>query len=44
MRCPRCEFEDRKGIRFCEQCGAKLSVACPPLRDLGAAGREILWG
>ena len=29
MKCPRCQFENRKEIRFCEECGAKLEQACP---------------
>ena len=29
MKCPRCEFENREGIWFCEGCGAKLEQPCP---------------
>ena len=29
MRCPQCQFENREGVRFCEQCGAKVEQACP---------------
>ena len=29
MKCPRCQFENREQIRFCEECGAKLEQACP---------------
>jgi class 3 adenylate cyclase/tetratricopeptide (TPR) repeat protein len=29
MRCGRCQFGNRNGVRFCEECGAKLEQACP---------------
>lgn len=29
MQCPKCQFENREGVRFCEKCGAKLALTCP---------------
>jgi len=29
MKCPRCEVENREGLRFCEDCGASLPGICP---------------
>jgi class 3 adenylate cyclase len=29
MKCPKCQFENREGARFCKECGAKLELACP---------------
>ena len=29
MKCPKCEFENREGVKFCEECGAKLELICP---------------
>jgi len=29
MRCPRCQSQNREGARFCEDCGARLELACP---------------
>ncbi|MBI3007208.1 MAG: zinc ribbon domain-containing protein, partial [candidate division NC10 bacterium] len=29
MRCAQCQFENREGVRFCEECGATLEAACP---------------
>jgi len=29
MKCPKCQFENREGVRFCEQCGAKMESECP---------------
>src|SRR5512138_1712223 len=38
MKCPRCERESRKGLRFCEDCGARLIVTC------AACGAEVVPG
>jgi class 3 adenylate cyclase len=29
MKCPECQFENRKGAKFCKDCGAKMELACP---------------
>jgi len=29
MKCPNCQFENREGVKFCEECGAKLELVCP---------------
>ena len=29
MQCPRCQTHNRDGVRFCEQCGARLDLTCP---------------
>src|SRR5437763_299255 len=29
MRCPACQTENRSGVRFCEECGARLDALCP---------------
>ncbi|NIO03974.1 MAG: zinc-ribbon domain-containing protein, partial [Proteobacteria bacterium] len=29
MKCPECQFENRKGVKFCEECGAKMELECP---------------
>ncbi|HYO12895.1 MAG TPA: adenylate/guanylate cyclase domain-containing protein, partial [Thermoanaerobaculia bacterium] len=34
MKCPQCQFESPPGMKFCGQCGAKLSV--PPCPQCGA--------
>ncbi len=28
MRCPKCQSDNRDGIRFCEECGAKFEMVC----------------
>ncbi|TET17532.1 MAG: zinc-ribbon domain-containing protein, partial [Dehalococcoidia bacterium] len=29
MKCPKCQSENREGVKFCEDCGAKLELGCP---------------
>jgi class 3 adenylate cyclase/predicted ATPase len=29
LQCPQCQFENRGGVRFCENCGTKLALTCP---------------
>jgi len=29
MKCPKCESDNREGVKFCEECGAKLELQCP---------------
>jgi len=29
MKCPKCQTENREGVKFCEQCGAKMELSCP---------------
>jgi class 3 adenylate cyclase/tetratricopeptide (TPR) repeat protein len=29
VKCPKCQFENREGVKFCEKCGAKLELVCP---------------
>jgi class 3 adenylate cyclase len=29
MQCPQCQHENRKGAKFCDECGTPLPVSCP---------------
>ena len=29
MKCPKCQFDNREGAKFCEECGAELGRKCP---------------
>ena len=29
MKCSECQFDNREGVKFCEECGAKLDLKCP---------------
>lgn len=32
MKCPQCQFNTRKGEKFCGRCGTRLSIVCPSCR------------
>ena len=29
MKCPKCQFENPEGMKFCVECGNKLELICP---------------
>ncbi len=29
MKCPKCQFDNREEVKFCEKCGAKMEFVCP---------------
>ena len=29
MKCPKCQFDNREGARFCGECGHKFEISCP---------------
>ena len=29
MQCPKCQFENREGARFCGECGHEIELSCP---------------
>jgi class 3 adenylate cyclase/tetratricopeptide (TPR) repeat protein len=41
MKCPRCQFENREGIKFCEECGAKFESKCPVCQASIPLGRKF---
>ncbi len=48
MKCPKCQTENRDGVKFCEECGTRMEIECPgcgakiPLGNkLGECGRKI---
>ncbi|NIS71972.1 MAG: AAA family ATPase, partial [Proteobacteria bacterium] len=32
MKCPKCQFDNREGVKFCEKCGARMELVCPSCR------------
>ena len=34
MKCPKCQFENPEGIKFCGECGVKLERLCPRCNSL----------
>jgi class 3 adenylate cyclase/tetratricopeptide (TPR) repeat protein len=41
MQCPKCQFENREGVDFCEECGAKLELECPNCEAKIPLGRKF---
>jgi class 3 adenylate cyclase/tetratricopeptide (TPR) repeat protein len=41
MKCPKCESDNREGIRFCEECGAKLELECPVCKAKIPLGKKF---
>ncbi|MGD9411582.1 MAG: zinc ribbon domain-containing protein, partial [Desulfobacterales bacterium] len=41
MRCPKCQFENREGVKFCEECGAKFELECPACKAHIPLGRKF---
>ena len=41
MKCPKCASENREGIRFCEECGAKLELDCPGCKAKIPLGKKF---
>ena len=44
MHCLQCQFENREGVRFCEQCGAKLEQTCPACGSIVPPDRKFCGG
>ena len=41
MQCPKCQFENREGAKFCNECGHKFDVACPKCNTSNRAGSKF---
>jgi hypothetical protein len=41
MKCLGCGFYNRDGIKFCEECGAKLELVCPGCNAMIPLGRKF---
>ncbi|MGD8522622.1 MAG: adenylate/guanylate cyclase domain-containing protein, partial [Desulfobacterales bacterium] len=41
MQCPKCQFENREGVKFCEECGAKFESECPACMSKIPFGRKF---
>ena len=41
MRCPKCQFGNREGVKFCEECGAKFELNCPACKANIPIGRKF---
>jgi len=41
MKCPKCQYENREGAKFCNECGNKLESACPECGNLNRLGAKF---
>lgn len=41
MKCPKCQFENPAGAKFCIECGAKMELACPNCGTITPAGSKF---
>ncbi len=41
MQCPRCQYENLAGAKFCNGCGARLELACPACAHTNPAGSRF---
>ena len=41
MKCPKCQFENREGAKFCGKCRTKLSRICPGCNAENQPGNEF---
>ena len=41
MKCPKCKAENREGVKFCEECGAKFEMECPECRAKIPMGKKF---
>jgi hypothetical protein len=41
MKCPECESDNREGVNFCEECGAKFELVCPSCKAKIPLGKKF---
>ena len=41
MLCPRCRFDNRTHVSFCEECGVRLDLVCPSCGATVPPGRKF---
>jgi len=41
MKCPKCQFENTEGAKFCNQCGIKLEIICPKCSKTNQPGSKF---
>ena len=41
MKCQKCGYENREGVKFCEECGAKLKLECPACKAKLPLGKKF---
>jgi class 3 adenylate cyclase/tetratricopeptide (TPR) repeat protein len=41
MKCPKCQFDNPEGAKFCNECGNKLELACPECGKANPLGSKF---
>ena len=41
MKCPKCQFDNPEGAKFCNECGSRLKVACPKCGTINPASSKF---
>jgi hypothetical protein len=41
VKCSECQFNNREGVKFCEECGAKIELVCPACKANIPLGRKF---
>jgi len=41
MQCPKCQFQNRDGARFCNECGFRFTIACPKCNRANPPGSKF---
>ena len=41
MKCPKCQFGNPDGLKFCNECGHKLTISCPSCRAINQPGSKF---
>ena len=41
MQCPKCQFENPEGAKFCNECGNKLQLACSECGKVNPTGSKF---
>ena len=41
MMCPKCQFDNRLGARFCKECGNKFELTCPQYKNAYTPGAKF---
>ena len=41
MKCPKCESDNREGVKFCEECGIKFELECPSCKAKIPLGKKF---
>jgi class 3 adenylate cyclase/tetratricopeptide (TPR) repeat protein len=41
MKCPNCQFENREGAKFCNECGSEFKLTCPKCGATNRGGSKF---